>query len=379
MRTIVATSCVVMLLAACGGDTPAAEPLCIPGASVSCVCPGGALGGQVCLPDGSGFEACVCAPVMDSSAPDSSTPDAMVADSGVGDSGADSGHSDADTGVPDADAADGGPTPVCDGTGPTGFFVIRSLAIGRENPPGTALGFDLDGRVSDDTDERGCFQPDFVDPDGTPGVDNQYAVLAPTLESAGAHLDPALRAGVASGDVLLLLELEPGTDMCTSMSLYHGIVPAGGPPTLDASGLIVAGQTFELDRASVDASGAAVQRVVSVHVGGGRVLGRPLDVFLELPGATTSIPLRIRDASIRFDATATTLTNGVIGGSLDIDEFAAAVASIAGDSLPIDLIRSTLETVADLGVDAAGICRQLSVSLVFDAVTAVKGAVAAAP
>lgn len=34
--------------------------LCVPGASQACVGPGGCQGGQVCLPDGSGFGACDC-------------------------------------------------------------------------------------------------------------------------------------------------------------------------------------------------------------------------------------------------------------------------------------------------------------------------------
>ena len=57
-------------LAACGGDAVdepgagadegAADPLCEPGASVSCSCSDGAFGAQTCKGDGSGWGPCVC-------------------------------------------------------------------------------------------------------------------------------------------------------------------------------------------------------------------------------------------------------------------------------------------------------------------------------
>ncbi len=62
-----------LLLAACGGGTAttsstststgAGGRACIPGAQVSCACPGGQQGVQTCNPDGSALEACEgCAP-----------------------------------------------------------------------------------------------------------------------------------------------------------------------------------------------------------------------------------------------------------------------------------------------------------------------------
>ena len=49
-----------LALAACGaGVGDAAPPMCTPGASMPCACPGGGSGAQVCLPTGA-FDACVC-------------------------------------------------------------------------------------------------------------------------------------------------------------------------------------------------------------------------------------------------------------------------------------------------------------------------------
>lgn len=129
----------------------------------------------------------------------------------VGDDGGapepEAGAGDATTdATPDAD----GGVPACDGTGPTGFFVISTLDFGRMGPAGTVPGLNLDGLVSDDMDRDGCFQPDFVSAHGTDGVDNQFAVLLPTLESAlGADTRALFQQSINAGDMLILLELSP--------------------------------------------------------------------------------------------------------------------------------------------------------------------------
>jgi hypothetical protein len=40
------------------------DPLCIPGASVECACPGGTKGAQTCAKDGRSFSTCACEPVV---------------------------------------------------------------------------------------------------------------------------------------------------------------------------------------------------------------------------------------------------------------------------------------------------------------------------
>lgn len=55
--------------AAAGGSAPSTteavapvEPLCVPGESVECACPGGGVGAQVCAADGQSFGVCDCEP-----------------------------------------------------------------------------------------------------------------------------------------------------------------------------------------------------------------------------------------------------------------------------------------------------------------------------
>lgn len=76
---------------------------------------------------------------------------------------------------------EGGPDS-CD-TGETLAFEIYLTAYAREDDEGRVPGMNLDGRVSDVTDEEGCHQVDFVGPDGEEGVDNQFGSIAWELES----------------------------------------------------------------------------------------------------------------------------------------------------------------------------------------------------
>src|SRR5688572_3697759 len=77
-----------------------------------------------------------------------------------------------------------------DGDGDPGMtytYVVSRMVVGQADPAGDPTivpGFNLDGRVSDDTDAMGCFHADFTSPppDNESGVDNQ---LGPVLGGLG--------------------------------------------------------------------------------------------------------------------------------------------------------------------------------------------------
>ncbi len=64
-------------------------------------------------------------------------------------------------------------------------FLIVVMTLPWEVSPGVARGFDLDGIVSDGYGAEDCSWEDFEAPDGTPGIDNQMALLTPLFEPAG--------------------------------------------------------------------------------------------------------------------------------------------------------------------------------------------------
>ena len=76
--------------------------------------------------------------------------------------------------------------------------VLDQLAFTREVTPGVAPGFDLDARQSDARDAASCFKPDYMSPEGVPGIDNQLAGLVPLLDAFG--LGAVEGCGVGAGD-----------------------------------------------------------------------------------------------------------------------------------------------------------------------------------
>jgi len=266
--------------------------------------------------------------------------------------------------------------------GATLTFVVDVMDIGREDPPGVAPGFDLDNKISDDADPAGCFQPDFISPDGVAGIDNQFAVLAPTIEgAAGTNLADSIADSVASGSILIMPILDDVNDNVNdpsvNLTLLLGEVPGGGAPTLTAAGAPEPGQTFDINPNSYDATGTPLIYVPMASLVDGHIQAGPVDIVLALPVSGNTLTLTIRRAQLAFDLAAdgSTLTNGVLGGELVIEELITAITELSS-SLPIDLVRNALQSSADLAPNAAGDCDSISIALTLHAVSAIKGVVA---
>ena len=86
--------------------------------------------------------------------------------------------------------------------------IIRQIIFLKEEMPGVVPGFNLDDRVSEDGDEETCGHPDLEDPDGRPGIDNQFATLFRIL-SAIVEDTPqvAIQGAINEGRVLMMIEL----------------------------------------------------------------------------------------------------------------------------------------------------------------------------
>lgn len=275
-----------------------------------------------------------------------------------------------DDGTGDDPGDDLPPMPLdCTGADDQCLFVASTLSIGVEDMNGNVPGFDIDGRISDATDDVGCNQEDWVSPEGVMGIDNQLASLAPTLEAAlGEDLQPTIDGAIADGSIIILMDLkgvESTNDDTVTMDLALGSVAGGGAPMLSGSAL-APGQSFTIDETYVsDAAGAISGGVLDIEID-----TLPLSIPFD---ETTTIALTIRSARVQANVTATpALTNGLIGGSLNIDELVTTVEEVAPDIDPA-LIQTTLEGVADLEPDGDGICQNVSVGITFEGVEANEG------
>lgn len=299
-------------------------------------------------------------PAMDAGRPDAGDPDA--------------GREQNDAGTPDA-----GPPIVCEG-GDTYFYVLDVVAVGEEGPEGVAPGFDLDGRVSDASDRESCFQEDFVSPDGVPGVDNQMAVLKPTIDSlTGVDFNDNLAASVRGGSLLVLVQLDGVDDFtdddCVALSIFFGELPAGVPaPDVGPDGRFEPDQTFDVSASSIGMDMRATIHLSGLVIADGVLRAGPitLPIRAELPEGT--FELVARDATIEVRPSAGALTDGLLGGGVSAEEAVAAV-SMLSDALPATLIRGVLNGVTDLDRDDRGQCKSFSIGALLEGVSATRGVV----
>lgn len=284
----------------------------------------------------------------------------------------DDGGTGTDSSVPPTDA----------GPAETLFYVANALAVGQADPtgdPSVVPGFNLDSLVSTAADPAGCLHADFTSPapDNEPGVDNQ---LGPILSSVGSSIDVegSLSENILDGTLLLLMEIEGVNDRVNdpdvTLNIFLGQMPAGvdAPTDADGDGLIDGGQIIDIDPASV-VGGESIASVAGSIVNG-RMSAGPVDLELNLP-IQGGLLLNIRDASVRLTISGDTVTSGVIGGALDVEETVSTIVAIDPDAIPEALARSVLAAQADLVPDSAGACTAVSVGLTFEGVDAERGVV----
>ncbi len=300
---------------------------------------------------------------LDAAAVDAPSGDDVLADDAGTDGGTDAG-------------TDAGPL-----TGETYVYVLDFMDVAAAEEggdPAIVPGFDLDDRVSAADDLETCRREDFTSPapDNEPGVDNR---LGPTLASQEEmlHVRSNLIGNVRLGNVLVLLEVRGVDDFVNDdrveVDVLFGLLPEGVEmPMLMADFRYVPGQTFDLDPRSFLDDGTTIRVSLAGRIVDGRLDAGPGSLTLTVPFEMDTVELDLKRVRSRFDISETGLARGVIGGSLDVEETAMRLAEVTEfDAATLEII---LNGSADLDrID--GRCRSVSIGLVFDGTTAVKGLV----
>lgn len=243
-------------------------------------------------------------------------------------------------------------------------LVVRHVTFAGEDEPGVTRGLNLDGRVSEPGDAETCGQQDFVGPDGTEGIDNQFAELLPALDLVASFdsVQALIDRTINSGGLLLTFEMNRvesfENDECVEFTFSRG----AGVPTIGADGRIEAGQTIDRDESSEPV------RVDSVTLADGRIVAGPIDLSIPFTVDTFDIQLTIRNATIDANFDPDGNLEGIIAGSIVIPEFVEAISDIEASADVLDLAARVLQNEADLARDESGQCQQISATLVFEAV-----------
>ena len=248
----------------------------------------------------------------------------------------------------------------CENTQDTEVFIMDQLLLAREID-GVVAGFNLDGEEDDD-----CGLGDFVDEEGTTGIDNAFARLIPALETTeAAGVEAVVLEAINSGSLLLLAELEAVDDQqddaCVNMTIGQG----QGEPRVGTDGFLLPGQTF--DRHATAPSASSEGLVLE----DGRVTGTDLDMALPIEILGTPLEFEMVDGALRLDIDPETGdATGIMGGSIDIDDLLDLVSDNGIDDEVAQVLTGLLDVAADMDPDGDGECRHLSVAFEFSAVPA---------
>lgn len=234
--------------------------------------------------------------------------------------------------------------------------VIQVMNFAAEDPAGVAFGLDLDGVVTEEGDDTGCGQGDFIGQQGSEGVDNAFARVLPPLEaSMGSNVNQVVREAIATGEVLLLLVVEGIDDPLNDDEVSVGIYRADGKPALGTDGRVLAGQTFDL------ALDQPFTRTDDGSIVDGVVSAGPLKIVLSLDFFDTHVDMTMDLAHVEYRLEPDGTFDGVLGAVSHKDSLLDMVVDLDADFLPAAQL--LLTEFADLDTDEDGTCDALSMGV----------------
>ena len=245
--------------------------------------------------------------------------------------------------------------------------VIDAITFAAETAPGVSPGFNLDGMVSNGSDVESCGGVDYTDPDGTPGVDNQAALLVPVFDLVGfGAVSSFIQGAVAEGGFLLLWQIDGIDDLFYDEEVTVRMRFGSGVPILGTDGRIVAGQTYHLHGDSPD------QVVPNARITDGVLEAGPYDTFLPIDVFGVHYELDVRGAYLRGRLTYDGgIEDGVLGGAVTYESLLELAEKADGEAGGIyDRVLLITDGLTDMMRDDEGVCQAMSASLVYSAVPA---------
>lgn len=250
---------------------------------------------------------------------------------------------------------------------PAHTVVISRLSFANRDENGALEGFDLDDRVSDETDWRSCGRVDATDADGRTGIDNGLAQLFGVVQMlVGNAIDGLIQMAVNDGTLLVMFRLEGVDDLvddpCVELSVLKGTGP--GSPQLATTGFLAPSQTFEVDETTPITSGRG-------RIEDGVLYAGPFEAVIPLKFFQVFVNMRMHGAYLRADITEEGgLVNGVLGGGIEVEQVLDVVHQAAENDGTAKALVSVapfaLSALADLAYDGER-CTQASAALVFEA------------
>jgi len=263
---------------------------------------------------------------------------------------------------------DGGASISCADSGETLGAVVTQVSIARQLEDGSMQGLNLDGEISAEGEEAGCYKQDFVSPDGREGIDNQLGTLLPVVEAVvgSENLDALLEGAIANGQLLIMIAVagvdDPLNDDCVDLEIGAGL----GTPFLDTEGEYVPYQTFGFDDRETP-----VSEIVKGRIEDGVLVAGPGRLRLPVKVLDADFELDLYYGHVRIDVQPDPLgggarLSGVMGGGILADDVKGIVSGLTVGDDVVGAVVPIVAGLADLEPDEEGICRRVSAGLMFD-------------
>jgi hypothetical protein len=243
--------------------------------------------------------------------------------------------------------------------------VISVINFTREIESGVAVGFDVDGVVSEDGDDASCGHADFVSPDGTEGIDNQLALITPLFDTVGiGAVEGFVQAAVEQGGLLIMWEVKGVDDAQNDDDVTVRLRFGTGKPLLGTDGLLLSGQTFHINPDSPD-------REVKGSIVDGQLRTEVFEAVLPIVVFEVAYELIIYEARMTADVSYDGgLVNGIMGGRVTIENLLTIAERAELEAGGIyEAVTFLLDGMADMSPNEDGVCQELSAALTFTSVS----------
>lgn len=230
-----------------------------------------------------------------------------------------------------------------------------------------ADGIDLDGRVSDNSDELGCRRTDFMAPDGRMGVDNQFTFLYETVSEVfqDGVVEGIIQNSINEGRLLLIYQISDVESLRNDDDVEVAIFLGEGRPDLNANARIVGNQTFDrrLDAPVTIVRGRIVEGVLETEA---------FDTEMPMAFFNVFFDLELTNARIRGEIREDGGMSGILAGAVD-QEQVYEIGRMADGAQELQItptLQMLLPRWADLLPGEDGRCTHLSAALTFESVPA---------
>jgi hypothetical protein len=243
--------------------------------------------------------------------------------------------------------------------------VISVINFTREIEDGVAVGFDVDGVVSEDGDDESCGHADFVSPDGTKGIDNQLALITPLFDTVGiGAVEGFVQAAVEQGGLLIMWEVKGVDDTQNDDEVLVRLRFGTGKPLLGTDGLLLSGQTFHINPDSPE-------REVKGSIVDGQLRTEVFEAVLPIVVFEVAYELIIYEARMTADVSYDGgLVNGILGGRVTIENLLTIAERAELEAGGIyEAVTFLLDGMADMSPNEDGECQDLSAALTFTSVS----------